>query len=423
MLPVFTKPLELVTPADVVDLTAQAWPEGYEVEFKKALPHKKGGTHPWAVGADDIGEHARDEILSEVVAFANAQGGSLVLGVEETKDRPPRALAISAVPRVGELARRFEDQARSCIDPPLPGLRIRAVETDGNSGVVIFRTTASRAAPHRLTTTLHSYVRHGSSTLRMTMREIQDMTLNVVRGLAGVEQTFADRGGSFRAWLDRQCSAVGGQVGAALRITAVPLAPLPDPGRILGREYDLFFLQREFAAMVNGQPVTLSLPVRLDRERPIVRGAARVYADQGPTGGRLRQELYQSGLADLWFAMIRSDNRPLIFVSNVLAAAATTLKLINRFRETVGSPDAEYAVEVAIDSIGNLPGAHVPISLVGPLMDPDQTPPNVGTPLLFPRASIGNPSAFPLLLNTILADCHDAIGVRFSKPAELVIAM
>ena len=257
----------------------------------------------------------------------------------------------------------------------------------------------------------------------MTMREIQDMTLNVVRGLAGIEQTFTHRGSLFRSWLDSHCRAGGGQVGAALRITAVPLAPLPDPGRILGREHDLFFLQREFDARVNEQPVTLQLPVNPGRERPIVRGAARVYADEGPTGARLCQEIYQNGLADLWFAIIRSDNRPLIYVSNVLAAAATTLKLINRFRETVGSPDAEYAVEVAIDSIGHFPGRHVPISLVGPLMDPDRTPPDLVTPVVFPRASIGNQSAFTSLLNTILADCHDAIGIRLAQPAQLVISM
>ena len=98
MLAVFTKPIELVTAADIVELYAQTWPEGYEVDFKEALPDRRGGQHPWFTGGD-IGDHARDEILSQVIAFANAQGSSVVLGIEEASDKPPRARAVIALPR------------------------------------------------------------------------------------------------------------------------------------------------------------------------------------------------------------------------------------------------------------------------------------------------------------------------------------
>jgi hypothetical protein len=57
---------------------------------KKTLPDKRGRQHPWVTGGD-IEDHARNEILPEVIAFANAQGGSLILGIEETSDKPPRA--------------------------------------------------------------------------------------------------------------------------------------------------------------------------------------------------------------------------------------------------------------------------------------------------------------------------------------------
>ena len=100
MLPVFTKPLDLVIASDVAELAAQAWPEGYEVEFKEALPQSGGGAHPWLGGQGSIGNYARDEILAEVIAFANSQGGSVILGVAETPDSPPRADAIKPLPRV-----------------------------------------------------------------------------------------------------------------------------------------------------------------------------------------------------------------------------------------------------------------------------------------------------------------------------------
>jgi hypothetical protein len=41
MLGVFSKPLETLTPADIGELCEQAWPEGYQVEFKRSLPNKK----------------------------------------------------------------------------------------------------------------------------------------------------------------------------------------------------------------------------------------------------------------------------------------------------------------------------------------------------------------------------------------------
>jgi hypothetical protein len=170
-------------------------------------------------------------MLAEVIAFANSQGGSVILGIAETSDNPPRAHAATPVPRVGDLAQRFEDQARSCIEPSLSRLRIRAIETDGQGGgVVVFRVPASRTAPHRLTTTRESYVRRGSSTVKMTMREIQDMTINVARGLAGIDASFTNRRSAFERWVKTELHTV------AYRVTALPLTDLPDPGRLFGNQ-------------------------------------------------------------------------------------------------------------------------------------------------------------------------------------------
>jgi len=213
MLAVFTKSLDLVTATDIAQVPEQTWPEGDEVEFKETLAHRTGGVHPWLGGQGSIGDYTRDEILAEVVAFANYRGGSVILGIAETADNPPRADKIVPLPRVGELARRFEDQARSCIEPPLPRLLIRAIETDEQGGgVVVFRTSPSRAAPHRLTTTREAYVRRGSSTMKMTMREIQDMTLNVARGLVGIDAIFNQRRDAFSQMerKSRACSALSG---------------------------------------------------------------------------------------------------------------------------------------------------------------------------------------------------------------------
>lgn len=298
MLAVFTKSLESVTAEDIAELPAQTWPEGYEVEFKKALSHRKGSQHPWLSGGD-IGDHARDEILSEVIAFANAQGGSVVLGIEERRDKPDkpaRAHAVVALPRVGELARRLEDQARSCIDPPLPRLQIQAIETDGQGGgVVVLRTARSRAAPHRLTTTRESYVRRGSSTVKMTMREIQDMTINVARGLSSMDAAFTQQRAAFHDWAGENEALI-----VAYRVTALPLVDLPDPGRLFGK-HGVFADGQDFKATVGAR--TFDLPMlakNFSDERPRLRGITRSGKH---TAGAFVWELYQSGLMDLWISV------------------------------------------------------------------------------------------------------------------------
>ena len=338
---------------------------------KNAL-HSGGGGHPW-LGGGDIGDHARDEILSEVIAFANAQGGSVVLGIEETSDKPPRAHAVTPLPRVGELARRFEDQARSCIDPPLPRLQIRAIETDGQDrGVVVFRTSASRAAPHRLTTTRESYVRRGSSTVKMTMREIQDMTLNVARGLAAIDATFKERRDLFHAWARSQKPVV------AYRVTALPLVDLPDPGRLYDRQ-GLFPHHRKFTATVGGQSVTLPIRITHVNESPQLRGVVR-SGGYSP-GSFFSWSLYQNGLTDLWISVPPIKDRDTephdpaqikLFHSEILGAVANSLSVIDHYRGYVGAPGSEYGVEIEI-------GTFYPDTLSvpeGPRMTPrDMLPP------------------------------------------------
>lgn len=341
MLAVFAKSFDLITAVDIAELPAQTWPEGDQVEFKETLPQRAGGVHPWLSGQASIGDYTRDEILSEVVAFANSsRGGSVFLGVAETQDNPPRADKLVPLPRVGELARRFEDQARSCIELPLPRLLIRAVETDGQGGgVVVFRASPSRLAPHRLTTTRESYLRRGSSTMKMTMREIQDTTLNVARGLAGVDAAFRQRCDAFRQWGGKQGHAV------AYRVTALPLVDLPNPGRIIGKG-NVFPTPREFKASIGENILDLPLNVVGDlTERPRLRGVAR---SGGHDAGVFVWELYQSGLTDLWVSTHpwkypgTGAASLILYHAEVLGAVANTLIVLNHYREYVGAPDVEY---------------------------------------------------------------------------------
>jgi hypothetical protein len=109
------KPLDQIAASDITELTDHGGAhESVTLEFKQELPGRDGRADPWLTGRE-FTSYARDSIFREVVAFANARRGTLILGVSETDDLPPRAAAVLPIPRVHDLAARLEDAARACI--------------------------------------------------------------------------------------------------------------------------------------------------------------------------------------------------------------------------------------------------------------------------------------------------------------------
>ena len=192
MTAILSKPIDQITAADIRSLVTSRVPEGDQIEFKRELPAKgTSNRDPWMIGQMKIGGHAKDQILKEVVSFANAYGGVLVLGIEEDKNAtPPVAKAICAIPKCEELAERFRIIFRDRVEPKLPSCDILAVVTSGaDDGVVVFRIHGgSRLAPHRIKGTWICPVRRWDRSEELSMREVQDMTLNVTPGPRAARQ-------------------------------------------------------------------------------------------------------------------------------------------------------------------------------------------------------------------------------------------
>ena len=72
-----------MTWSDFEDVVARSLEEDQTLEFKEALKVKDGGVDPWQSGGDKISAHARDALAEELVAFANAYGGVVIVGMEE----------------------------------------------------------------------------------------------------------------------------------------------------------------------------------------------------------------------------------------------------------------------------------------------------------------------------------------------------
>jgi Putative DNA-binding domain len=164
---------------DISDLASTGAEEGIRLEFKGALSTSDGQPDRWMRDQSGIGRVARDDIAKEIVAFANAYGGVIIIGIDETDDHPKRAaqLASPQIPRVADCAEQLARALRSIIDPPIPMLDIRGVPSSRSSGegAILVRVSSSPSAPHGFGVPPAAYIRQGSESKPLSMRELQSM--------------------------------------------------------------------------------------------------------------------------------------------------------------------------------------------------------------------------------------------------------
>ena len=185
--------------------------EGHRIEFKEDIPvhetrakelSKDGQARPrdtWWQGCRSVGDTGRDLILEEIVAFANAQGGTLVLGIEEEKANRT-AKALRPHPGIAALESRFRDYLVQHVEPRLSYCRVQGVPTgDDGSGVLVFEVEPSRLGPHWVRTNRRAMVRRDDKCMPLSMPEIQEMTLRNVRRFDEVRSTIDTRLGALGA--------------------------------------------------------------------------------------------------------------------------------------------------------------------------------------------------------------------------------
>jgi len=93
---VFGKPIANATRDDLDRLIIDGIGEGRHLEFKQDFPSRDTSsmTQGWTPGKP-VPPNRIHALLEEPVAFANADGGVIVLGMKETRDKPPRAASLS----------------------------------------------------------------------------------------------------------------------------------------------------------------------------------------------------------------------------------------------------------------------------------------------------------------------------------------
>ena len=424
MIEVLSKPADQIGVPDIESLIASNVPEGEQIEFKESLSTEKGTVDPWMDGKDKIGNQAKEALLTEAVGFANAYGGAVLLGIRESKTKPPVAAKIAPIQRCADLAERLKLVFRDCVEQQLPRIDIFAVPTEGASGVVIIRVGQSRLAPHRVKVKKIRTcpIRRADRCEEMSMREIQDMTLNVSRGLERLERQLSERSERFRQEFERLETPKDAW---GIRLTAAPVGDEIRIDRVfrhpnnLAEEFnepwhEVLYRQggteRQLKGLNhNGFRLPWSWEPRLRATR-----AEPSFDLSNNLPRNSYRELHCDGLIELGCVSVGSispdsgertypcflpPDLPVYMFANLAVWA-------DRVRRQALAPTAEYALEAEIIAKGK--------SVV--VCDPESS--RFGSyagrfepgPILFPRYSLGDPDEIPNYLGSFHRDFWNSFG-------------
>lgn len=157
----FNKPLREVTLEDVKDLADNKYPEVKEVEYKREIEPNSAGTA---------------KLAKHVSAFANTEGGYLIIGVDEAKENEPHRICGVSTHLVGN--QKTEEWLDSIITSnisPRVNTGIWPVALPTGEIVVIIRVPRSSRRPHMSGCDNKYYIRRNTTTSVAEEREVRWM--------------------------------------------------------------------------------------------------------------------------------------------------------------------------------------------------------------------------------------------------------
>jgi hypothetical protein len=238
------------------------------------------------------------------------------------------------------------------------------------------------------------------------MREIQDLTLQIERGMAVVMSRFEERQEEFSIiWKNFIESA---PIAFGIRATLVPLVPL-NVERVHNNDsvrppaIALWTVENE------REPLKFPTPITGGTWRPLIRGTTWVEA-YGMYD--YRRTVFSDGRIE-YLMLNRQEGSERLFVSpsEVVWIAASSLLAAERFRSAAGAPDVEYGLEIEI----RVRGDQVPVSGYGTgrPMRPFGT--FEGQRTIFPRYSVGPREEFAKVWSLFVEDFWNAAGADMAQ--------
>lgn len=151
---------DAVAESDIQALLQVQAPESMTLDYKQSL-----------YGNSDSD---KKEFLKDLTALANTNGGHLILGIRETDGVAESVTPISAENPDAELL-RMESIARSGVEPPLPGLRIKSISLEAGGYLIVCRVPKSWIGPHRVVAkgSNRFYMRNSAGVFEPSIEELR----------------------------------------------------------------------------------------------------------------------------------------------------------------------------------------------------------------------------------------------------------
>ena len=172
---------KIKTEADLNLLASAGTLEDRHLEYKSAL---------YSADKSAKGKDPRNELAKDVSAFANADGGQILIGVDEgEKNAGPKIVGLDC--NVDQEIVRMEQIMRSNIAPSIPGMPpVFAIPlTGGKSGkhVLVIDIPSSIRKPHQVAASGIFYVRQGPGVQRLNVDELRPMFIGAETLAARIE--------------------------------------------------------------------------------------------------------------------------------------------------------------------------------------------------------------------------------------------
>jgi hypothetical protein len=169
---------EAITESDLAELVTGQVPEGLHLDYKRD-----------SYGTSDSDKR---ELLKDVSAFANANGGHIVIGLDESEGVASQLYGIKTADIDDEVS-RLDQIVRTGIEPRIPSIRVRAIPLGSQSHAIVIRIPRSWRLPHRVCAQNSNrfWVRNSSG--------VHEASMDELRHLFTLSASALDRARAFRA--------------------------------------------------------------------------------------------------------------------------------------------------------------------------------------------------------------------------------
>ncbi len=293
-------------------------------------------------------------------------------------------------------------------------LEAGGIDVDGTGqGVVVLRVPASRRKPHRHGVSKEVFYRRADETVRISMREVQELTIQALNETTRVQSLITDRRTRFRKeaiqWLEANNKEAGNPRGAGIQYLAVPTVGM-DLGRVVGNP-KLTDLGSIVVATLPSKTVQLKWSHLPDTQwRPGLRSISNVNKNSATR--RADYSLHSDGRCEVSCFFGLTAQVPFVAAGWLVGGLGVALSWIDRIRKE-SSAAGEYIVACQLCVQG------APVNLMGYQDDnPDDFARLPAGHFELPLMSMGSSDDDDRLLQRFNEDIWNLAGedVQFRSP-------